>query len=242
MGSDVSVTIPEGALTGNIPIHVAVQNDASPPAAPSGFMFLGTVYQFTVGGENHYTFNSPVTLTFTFDPSKLAPGQTPEVYYYDDSKNQWVDIGGTVSGDTIAVAVDHYTDYAVMVQVSTQHAAPVLTDIAGNWAQASIQELVYMGAITGYPDGTFRPDNTITRAELISIIDKALKLPAYNPTMLGFRDVAPTDWFYDSVENAVYAGFVKGCGGVFKPNAPVTERGTGDHPGQRHGKPGRGYE
>ncbi len=51
----------------------------------------------------------------------------------------------------------------------------VLTDIWGHWAQEDINKLIALG-INGYPDGTFRPDNKITKAELATILVKAYKL------------------------------------------------------------------
>ena len=92
-----------------------------------------------------------------------------------------------------------------------------------DWAYDAVSNLGSQGYITGYPDGSFKPGNTITRAEFVSIIDRILKLPAYNPAAPDFSDVSTSDWFYASVENAVYAGIVKGYGNsAFKPNDPVT--------------------
>ena len=55
------------------------------------------------------------------------------------------------------------------------------------------------------------------------MIDRILKLPAYNPAAPDFSDVSTGDWFYASVENAVYAGIVKGYGNsAFKPDDPIT--------------------
>jgi hypothetical protein len=112
-GSAASVTIPASAL-GNSSATVAVQTASSPPAAPTGYTVVGA-YAFTVNGGG-YTFNSPVTLTFTF-PAGTA---NPAVYYYDTSTGQWVLVtGGTVSGDTITVTVSHFTTFAVMSQIVT---------------------------------------------------------------------------------------------------------------------------
>lgn len=55
-------------------------------------------------------------------------------------------------------------------------AQPQLSDIEGHWANNEIQQLVSAGAISGYPDGTFRPDDNITRAEFVSVLFGALGL------------------------------------------------------------------
>ncbi len=51
-----------------------------------------------------------------------------------------------------------------------------LSDVTDHWAEGEIRQLVGMGAITGYPDGTYRPGNTITRAEFSSVLWGALGL------------------------------------------------------------------
>jgi hypothetical protein len=48
-----------------------------------------------------------------------------------------------------------------------------LSDIKGHWGEANIKALVARGGIAGYPDGTFRPNNTITRAEFVTIAVKS---------------------------------------------------------------------
>ena len=111
-GSAASVTIPADAM-GSASSTVTVQTASSPPAAPTGYTIVGA-YDFKVDGGG-YTFNSPVTLTFTFDPSQIPTGTTPAVYYYDNTTSKWVLVtGGTVSGDTITVTVDHFTTFGVM--------------------------------------------------------------------------------------------------------------------------------
>ena len=61
---------------------------------------------------------------------------------------------------------------AVMVLSSLTSLVTAATppDIIGHWAQYYIQPLVDSGIINGYPDGTFKPDNPITRAEFCKIV------------------------------------------------------------------------
>jgi plastocyanin len=231
LGSSASVNIPAGALNGTASVTVAIQQVSSPPAVPAGFSLLGSVYEFTVGGSTGYSFAEPVTLTFTFDPTAVPAGETPAIYYYDESSEQWVSLGGAVSGSTITVTVNHFTKFAVLAGKAATPAGPAtapataarFTDVpASLWAYGDIESLSGLGYISGYPDGSFKPGNAITRAEFVSILGKALKLAAYNPAAPDFSDVAQGDWCYGSVEDAVYAGIVKGCGGAFKPDDPIT--------------------
>lgn len=54
--------------------------------------------------------------------------------------------------------------------------AEAFNDIAGHWAFNNINKLVSLGAIAAYPDGSFRPDSSITRAEFATVLAKAFKL------------------------------------------------------------------
>jgi fibronectin type 3 domain-containing protein len=104
-------------------------------------------------------------------------------------------------------------------------AAPSFKDMtAGYWADDEIVYLQAAGIVSGYPDGTYRPNDPITRAEFCAIIDKALNLTPYAQSSM-FTDVNTGDWCYQAVETAVYAGIAKGYGnGTFRPDSPVTRQ------------------
>jgi len=105
-------------------------------------------------------------------------------------------------------------------------AATTPSDIAGHWAQADIQKLVDKGVIAGYPDGSFQPDKTITRAEFLKIMGAVLQLPEPAPAGASpFSDVAMTDWFFSAVMAGLQNNLVGGYpDGTFKPNNPITRQ------------------
>lgn len=72
------------------------------------------------------------------------------------------------------------------------------------WASEYIDILSVYGYISGYPDGTFRPDNTITRAEAVTMINKALgrKVPSVLPQN-PFSDLSPLHWAFGQILTAV---------------------------------------
>ncbi len=116
-------------------------------------------------------------------------------------------------GITIAAAVT-----LSMAMSTAAFAAP--NDINGHWAQSTITKWTDNGYITGYPDGTFKPDNSITRAEFVVLVNKAMgyskKGTAY------FSDVSSSFWGYDEIMKGIAAGYVKGdSDGSFRPNDPV---------------------
>ena len=221
LGNDVSLSIPAHALSGQASLNVSIAPVDSPPPGSASFAFLSSIYSFTVGGSGHYEFSSPVTLTFTFDPSLLPPGQTPAVYYYNEEEGQWSSLGGVVSGNTISVDASHFTAFAVMAKLPEKPDTTLsFTDTATHWASGAINKLVGLGAVTGYADGTFKPDKTISRAEFAVMLAKALKLAPGESKVFG--DTA-SHWAKDAIASAVEAGLVSGFrGGRFGPDDPIT--------------------
>lgn len=80
--------------------------------------------------------------------------------------------------------------------------------------------------LQGYPDGTVRPENSITRAEVAAIFYRLLTDDArayLESTDSGFSDVQAGDWYNTAVATMVQAGVITGYGdGTFRPNAPIT--------------------
>jgi len=81
------------------------------------------------------------------------------------------------------------------------------TDISGHWAEAEIERATSLGWIMGYTDGTFRPDNYITRAEAMTMINRVLcRIPEDEddllPGMNVWPDNQPGAWYYLAVQEA----------------------------------------
>jgi hypothetical protein len=92
------------------------------------------------------------------------------------------------------------------------------SDVQGNWAQSCISELTQRGIISGYPDGSFRPNNPVTRAEFASMVGKAFPTAARVRTATQFVDVPSSFWAYNAITFASQTGFLSGYpGGVFNP-------------------------
>ena len=99
-------------------------------------------------------------------------------------------------------------------------AAPA-TDISGHWAEKVITQWQEKGLISGYEEGTFKPDNSVTRAEFVIMLNKALGFTQKGNVT--FSDVSANAWYYDAVAIAVEAGYCAGYeDGTFKPNATIT--------------------
>ncbi|MEO8285153.1 MAG: SBBP repeat-containing protein [Chloroflexota bacterium] len=101
---------------------------------------------------------------------------------------------------------------------------PGFSDVAPtDYFYPGVSYLYCHGAISGYPDGTFRPYNNITRGQLIKIVTIAENWVILNPVQPHFNDVAPGSTFYTYIETAVARQAISGYpDGTFRPNNNVT--------------------
>jgi hypothetical protein len=89
------------------------------------------------------------------------------------------------------------------------------------WAKETIIEWVDKGLISGYEDGTFRPNQEVTRAEYAKMIFNAYELETDGKKE--FSDVLQGDWHYEIITKKAFLGFVNGYpDGTFRPDAPIT--------------------
>jgi hypothetical protein len=99
--------------------------------------------------------------------------------------------------------------------------AAALSDLKDSWAKADIQQLLDRGVVNGYPDGTFRPGRSITRAEFAKLLSKAFRIDPVEET-LSFADVKG-HWARRYIAALVKAEIIKGYeDGTFRPNRSVS--------------------
>ena len=102
----------------------------------------------------------------------------------------------------------------------TAVAAPGLSDVQGHWAADTIQKMVDAGVVAGQPDGTFKPDNNISRAEFATLVVKAFKLEEKAGKV--FTDTSD-HWAKAFISTANANGIVSGYSDTeFGPNDPIT--------------------
>ena len=98
-----------------------------------------------------------------------------------------------------------------------------LTDISGHWSEEYVKYGVENGYISGYPDGTFLPDKSVTRAEFSKMVNSALGIT--NKLETSFPDVGENEWFHGEVGKALYAGYVSGYeDGTFRAANNITRQ------------------
>lgn len=97
------------------------------------------------------------------------------------------------------------------------------SDIKGTWAESQISSWIDKGFIKGYEDGSFKPNNTVTRAEFFALINRSF---GFTETVtVSFSDVTSPSWKYTEVSKAVKAGYIKGyADGTIGVNNPISRQ------------------
>jgi hypothetical protein len=94
-------------------------------------------------------------------------------------------------------------------------------DYAGHWAEGTIQKWMDAGKISGYSDGSYKPDNNITRAEFVKLVNGTIDFN--KKATVAYKDVTTADWFYDYVGIAQEIGYISGYSkDSFGPNDYIT--------------------
>ena len=106
----------------------------------------------------------------------------------------------------------------------SQFSSTLFSDLGINfWASPFIQALVERNVITGFPDGTFRPNQPVKRAEFATMLQKAFNQnPVRQLNPGGFADVPTNYWASSAIREAYETGFMSGYpGNLFEPNQEI---------------------
>src|SRR5665648_311708 len=108
-----------------------------------------------------------------------------------------------------------------LMPMSVSAAANVESDISGHWAEDTIQSWVDEGTIKGYEDGSFKPENTISRAEFMTMVNGIFGYTDVKATT--YTDVKSDSWYADAVAKAAAAGYIEGYpDGTMKPDNSIS--------------------
>ena len=192
----------------SIPVSTPVVTGISPTAGTAGTTVNISGSGFT--GATAVDFGPNAAQSFTVESDTQITAVAP-------AGTGTVDVTVATSGGTSATgSADQFTYQPAPCTAS-------FTDVpASYWAHQAILTLACKGIIAGFPDGTFRPDASVTRAQFVTMLVRTLglKLGAGNTP---FTDVAPTAWYAPSVAAAEQAGIVAGISpDQFGPNEPIT--------------------
>jgi hypothetical protein len=96
------------------------------------------------------------------------------------------------------------------------------SDTQSYWGKDCIQQLGEKKLLTGYPDGSFRPNSTITRAEAAVLMLNAFPNAPIKRDSVIFKDVSSNYWGYKAINTAYQKGFFSGYpGNIFQPNLAI---------------------
>ena len=214
---DITVTTAGGTSTISAADHFTyaasgpapVVSGLAPTGGPTGG---GTAVQLTGTG-----FTGATAVSFGGNPATFSVVADGVIDAVAPAGSGTVDVRVTTpNGPSAPGPGDQYTYVPVT--------APVFSDVpATYWAYGPIEALAAQGILSGFPDGTFRPDAPVTRAEFVKMLDLTLDLPTPAASTSAFTDVKPGDWFSPYVAAATADGLVKGVApGVFDPQGLVT--------------------
>ncbi|MFD0679486.1 MULTISPECIES: S-layer homology domain-containing protein [unclassified Paenibacillus] len=229
IGDEIKIEIPAGASRKEFQLIISKITDTQKLLAGKDELVSPV---FEIRKDFPGNFDKEITLTITFDPTKIKKGQKPTVFSYDEARKNWRELGGQVNGATsITVQVNNVAKFAVF-GVDQAASLPALkpmvnlSDIAAHWAESDVKQAIDLGIVSGYPDGTFKPDRTVTRAEFAAMLINALK-PQGNrlySAPLTFTDKEKIGtWALNAVAQAVQVGIISRYeDGSFRPDAEIT--------------------
>ena len=103
---------------------------------------------------------------------------------------------------------------------------PLFLDVPlDHWAAGHIYAMQEAGLMEGYPDGTFRPEEEVLRAQFALLLSRSLELEPYVPTVSSYTDVPLDHWASGCVERLTQLGMMRGYDdGSFRPDEPIMTR------------------
>lgn len=175
-------------------------------------------FKVILGGESISQFKESVTISIPFDLGKNQVATGMKMYY----------LGG--NGVKTQVPAAFYNEKTGMIEAQTKHFSQfaavyepiVFQDVKeGAWYYDAVYQLANAGLINGKSQGTFAPNDSITRAEFVQILYKKAGMPTVAGTAK-FKDVKSTDWYFNAVTWAAEKEIVTGADGRFIPNKNIS--------------------
>lgn len=187
-------------------------------SAPKGYVASDETYTLTVS-DSRITMNGKDYAPVTFVNRKAAElNRTDHLAFLSGYAN------GTFGPDRNMTRAEVTTMFARLLtekMAADQTYSNTFSDVAkSHWAANYIGYMQQFGIITGYADGSFRPDASVTRAEFAAIASRFEKLTEGTKS---FSDVPSSHWAAKYINFAATRGWVNGyADGTFKPNNSIT--------------------
>ena len=187
-------------------------------SAPKGYVASDETYTLTVS-DSRITMNGKDYAPVTFVNRKAAElNRTDHLAFLSGYAN------GTFEPDRNMTRAEVTTMFARLLaekMAADQIYSNTFSDVAkSHWAANYIGYMQQFGIITGYADGSFRPDTSVTRAEFAAIASRFERLTEGTKS---FSDVPSSHWAAKYINFAATRGWVNGyADGTFRPNNSIT--------------------
>lgn len=171
-----------------------------------------------------YTVSDVATVAQNLDPAHIFPVLTGGAS--DEARESFKQIATLTGGKVFEAEEASKVPQVISSVISTAVAevSRVFPDISGHWAQGEIEKMSKIGILKGFPDGYFKPDQMVTRAQFAKVITIALRIPEVKPDVPTFPDVGKDHWAYGYIEAAAKRGLLKGFpDGTFRPDDQVSK-------------------
>ena len=223
----VSVEVEDGGIyvpPSDKPGHETPAENAVPPMlnGEDHFAYVIGYDDGTVRPEGQITRAEVATIIFRLlDPEVRDENLTAENGFEDVGEDDWYNTAvstlvrlGIISGrsdtsfdpDAPITRAEFATLFARFDESGAEPAGG-FSDLSGHWARESVGRAAALGWIDGYEDGSFRPDNRITRAEAMTMVNRVLNRNPVEeedllPDMRVWSDNQPGSWYYFAVQEA----------------------------------------
>lgn len=187
------------------------------------YVLSSSDYQFTKYSDLKTNFDLAVSYVVNISNSNITPPSTGGGG------------GGYTTPGTAINSSDDYESGSTVDEPNTptkqaSYAMPVLgagyanyNDVPENhWASPAISALGGSAIISGYPDGSFRPNDSITRAEFAKLVVSAFSVDASSDTV--FSDVNAEDWYAPYITKGEGSGLITGYNGTFNPTGNISRQ------------------
>ena len=183
---------------------------------------VGTV-QITLAHNGEFGF----TMTLTAPLGKENAGYWANLYHYDESAEALnFEAAAKIDEDgSVTIPFSHASQYAIVIDThshATVDVSDLFIDVAPNaWYKDAVQYAYDNGLMTGVSATEFAPEQTTTRAMIVSILARLEGVTTAEAA--GFADVDDNDWYATAVNWAANVGVVNGYeDNTFRPNTAIT--------------------
>jgi len=180
------------------------------------------VIDFTVkeGDKTVTNFSKPITVSIPYTLKAGEDSSKITVFFIKDD-GSLVNVIGTYDATTKSVVfvTKHFSLY--VIKESNVSFADVNN---GDWFKNNVEVMASKGIVKGYEDGSFKPQDKITRAEFAALLVRSFNLTD-STAVNSFNDVKSDDWFVGDVAAAAKSGIVAGLGnGTFAPRENISRQ------------------